>query len=180
MEIRVGQKDDHATVRTDSCFRDRSAIACDGGKESILVAKVLVLHGPNLNLLGRREPAVYGSTTLAEIDRSLTDLGAELGIAVECAQSNHEGVLVDRIHGSMDYFSGLIINPGAFTHYSIALRDAIAAVGIPTVEVHLSNVYAREEFRRHSVIAPVTVGQIAGLGAVGYSLALRALADRLG
>ena len=141
--------------------------------------KVLVLHGPNLNLLGRREPAVYGSTTLAEIDRSLVDLGAQLNIAVECAQSNHEGVLVDRIHDAMDRFAGLIINPGAFTHYSIALRDAVAAVGIPTIEVHLSNVHAREEFRRHSVVAPVAVGQIAGLGALGYALALRALAERL-
>ncbi len=140
------------------------------------VKKVLVLHGPNLNLLGRREPAVYGLTTLAEIDRSLTELGAELGLAVECVQSNHEGVLVDRIQGAMDHFSGIIINPGAFTHYSIALRDAIAAAGIPTIEVHLSNVHAREEFRRHSVIAPVAVGQITGFGALGYSLALRALA----
>ncbi len=143
------------------------------------MVKVLVLHGPNLNLLGRREPAVYGSTTLAEIDRSLVALGAELNIDVECAQSNHEGVLVDRIHEAMDRFAGLIINPGAFTHYSIALRDAVAAVGIPTIEVHLSNVHAREEFRRHSVVAPVAVGQIAGLGALGYALALRALAERL-
>lgn len=136
--------------------------------------RILVLHGPNLNLLGQREPEVYGRTTLAAIDERLVTLGLELGLTVETFQSNWEGALVDKIHAAVGNHDLIIINPGAFTHYSIALRDAIAGVSIPTIEVHLSNTQAREEFRHHSVIAPVAVGSIAGFGAASYELALRA------
>lgn len=141
---------------------------------------VFVIHGPNLNLLGTREPGVYGTTTLAEIDGRLQELGAELGLAVESFQSNAEGTLIDRLHEARTRASGVIMNPGAYTHYSYALRDAVAAVEIPVIEVHLSNVHAREGFRARSVIAPVAWGQIAGFGAIGYELALRALDARLG
>lgn len=142
--------------------------------------KILVLHGPNLNLLGTREPEVYGRATLADIDRDITAIGAELGVEVETFQSNHEGVLIDRIHAAArDGAAGLLINPGAYTHTSIALRDALAAVGLPAVEVHLSNIHARESFRRRSHIAPVVVAQVAGFGAAGYGLALRGLIARL-
>lgn len=142
--------------------------------------QILVLHGPNLNLLGSREPTVYGTATLADIDRSLVTLGAELGATVHSFQSNHEGALIDRIHqAARDGCDGLLINPGGYTHTSIALRDAIAAVALPTVEVHLSNVHAREPFRQHSHIAPVALGQIAGFGADSYLLALRGLLAKL-
>ncbi|HEX6293328.1 MAG TPA: type II 3-dehydroquinate dehydratase [Herpetosiphonaceae bacterium] len=134
--------------------------------------RILVLHGPNLNLLGSREPDVYGRMTLADIDAALTQRATELGVAVQTLQSNHEGVLIDALHQEAPHSDGLIINPGAFTHYSYALRDAIAAVKLRTVEVHLSNVYAREPFRHHSVIAPIATGQISGLGWRGYLLAL--------
>jgi 3-dehydroquinate dehydratase II len=141
--------------------------------------KILVLHGPNLNLLGLREPKTYGHTTLAEINRHLLALSGDLGVKVTCQQSNHEGVLVDAIQSAHGECDGLIINAGAYTHTSVALRDAIAGVGIPTVEVHLSNIYKREEFRHHSYIASVSIGQISGFGARSYYLGLRALVDHL-
>ncbi len=148
---------------------------------------LLVLHGPNLNLLGRREPAVYGTTTLAEIDSALVLTATELGATIECRQSNHEGELVTWIHDaafpsdpSKTAASGLLINPGAYTHTSIALRDAIAATALPTVEVHISNIHAREAFRQRSRIAPVCIGQLAGFGADSYMLGLRALVSYLG
>ena len=136
----------------------------------------LVLHGPNLNLLGTREPAVYGRTTLAQLDRLIKDHARRRGVSVECRQSNHEGQLVDWLQGARrEGFVGVVFNPGAFTHYSIALRDAVAAIGLPVVEVHLSNVHARDEFRRHSVIAAVARGQISGFGPQSYLLGLDAL-----
>ncbi len=137
--------------------------------------KVLILHGPNLNLLGTREPEVYGSETLDEINRRLQTAAAERGIEVRCIQSNSEGVLIDAIHDARHWADGIVFNPGAYTHTSFALRDAIIAVGLPTVEVHLSNVDAREEFRRRSVIAPVCVGKVAGFGWYSYVLGLDAL-----
>ena len=138
--------------------------------------RALVLHGPNLNLLGARETSVYGRTTLAEIDRMLREHGRALRIAVECRQSNHEGQLVDWLQAARgERFVGVVFNPGAFTHYSLALRDAVAAIDLPVVEVHLSNVHGREEFRRQSVIAAVARGQIAGFGPQSYLLGLDAL-----
>ncbi|HEX8598818.1 MAG TPA: type II 3-dehydroquinate dehydratase [Chloroflexia bacterium] len=139
--------------------------------------KLLVLHGPNLNLLGRREPGVYGTTTLAEIDARLQEQAAELGATLRILQSNHEGALIDEIHAALEWAGGILINAGAYTHTSYALRDAIAAVGLPTVEVHLSNIHAREEFRHRSVLAPVCRGQISGFGPNSYLLGLRALVD---
>lgn len=136
---------------------------------------VLVLHGPNLNLLGLREPGVYGRVTLDEINRQLETEGHSLQASVSTLQSNHEGVLVDAIQEARDRHQGILINPGAYTHTSVAIRDAIAAVAIPTVEVHLSNIYRREEFRHHSYIAPVAIGQISGFGAESYRLGLHAL-----
>lgn len=142
--------------------------------------KILVIHGPNLNLLGSREPDVYGSATLADINAALGALGRELGGELLFFQSNHEGGLIDRIHQARsEGVAAIIINPGAYTHTSIALRDAVAAVAIPTIEVHLSNVHARESFRHQSLIAPVAAGQIVGFGALGYQLALRAVLAKL-
>jgi 3-dehydroquinate dehydratase-2 len=139
--------------------------------------RILVIHGPNLNLLGQREPEIYGRTTLSEINRSLTALGTQLGLAVDTFQSNHEGAIVDCIQQAAEKCDGLIINAAAFTHTSIAIRDALAALNVPVVEVHLSNIHRREAFRHTSLIAGVATGQILGLGARGYLLALRALAE---
>jgi len=139
--------------------------------------RILVLHGPNLNMLGKREPEVYGSLTLEQLNAELAAQAAKLGVAVECRQTNHEGILVDMIQAAEGAYDCIIINPAAFTHYSIAVRDALAAISTPAIEVHLSNIYRREEFRHHSVTAPVTVGQIAGFGSQGYMLALYAAVD---
>ncbi|MBN3940854.1 MAG: type II 3-dehydroquinate dehydratase [Nostoc sp.] len=140
---------------------------------------ILALHGPNLNLLGQREPGIYGSLTLAEINRLLEEEAFKLQAKVFPLQSNHEGILVDTIHGALGQHQGILINAGAYTHTSVALRDAIAAVNLPTVEVHLSNIYRREEFRHHSYIAPVAIGQISGFGVQSYLLGLQALIDHL-
>jgi 3-dehydroquinate dehydratase II len=140
---------------------------------------LLVLHGPNLNLLGLREPGIYGATTLAQIDARLIELGESLNMVVQSFQSNHEGAIVDTIHAARDRHQGIVINAGAYTHTSIAIRDAISAVQIPTVEVHLSNIYKREEFRHHSYLASIVVGQISGFGANSYYLGLQALVSHL-
>jgi 3-dehydroquinate dehydratase II len=140
---------------------------------------ILALHGPNLNLLGQREPGIYGSLTLAEINRLLAEEGLKLQAKVFPLQSNHEGILVDTIHGALGQYQGILINAGAYTHTSVALRDAIAAVNLPTVEVHLSNIYRREDFRHHSYIAPVAIGQISGFGSQSYLLGLKALVHYL-
>jgi 3-dehydroquinate dehydratase-2 len=139
--------------------------------------KVLVLHGPNLNLLGTREPEVYGSMTLEDINSKLIELGNELGAEVKCSQSNHEGALIDALHEARTWANGVVFNPGGYTHTSIALRDAISAIGIPVIEVHLSNVYAREEFRHTSLISAVCKGKVLGLGWRSYTLGLRALVE---
>jgi len=137
--------------------------------------KYLVIHGPNLNLLGSRETNVYGTTTLDEINRMLEGLASELGVEVTTVQHAEEGMIVRTIGEALGEFRGILINPAAYTHTSVAIRDAIAAVGLPTVEVHLSNIHQREEFRHHSYIAPVAIGQISGFGPQGYLLGLRAL-----
>lgn len=138
--------------------------------------KVLLLNGPNLNLLGTREPGIYGGETLKDVEEKVTALGGHLGWEVFCFQSNHEGDLIDQIHEAFfQGYSGIIINPGAFTHYSYGIRDAIAGISIPVIEIHISNIHARESFRHVSVTAPVTAGQIVGFGVKGYELALLAL-----
>lgn len=141
--------------------------------------RILVLHGPNLNLLGKREPEIYGHQTLADIDASLHVCAARLSVEVDCFQSNHEGELIDRIQAAMGLASGILINPGGFTHTSVALRDALVASRLPVLEVHLSNVYARESFRQHSYVSPIALGVISGLGAPGYTLGLEALVGRI-
>jgi 3-dehydroquinate dehydratase-2 len=141
--------------------------------------RVLVLNGPNLNLLGTREPDVYGATTLDDIERALADLAKDLGATIECRQSNQEGQLIDWLHDARGTFDGVVINPGGLTHTSVSLRDGIAAAGLPTVEVHISNTPARESFRHQSVTAAVCIGSVIGFGKNSYALGLRALIDYL-
>lgn len=144
------------------------------------MTSVLVLNGPNLNLLGTRQPEIYGSTTLPQVEQMCRAHGEAIGVDVKCIQSNHEGALVDAIHASKGTHSGVVLNAGAYTHTSIALHDAILGTEIPVVELHLSNIHAREHFRHHSYIAPVAVGMICGFGVAGYTLALDALIGHLG
>ena len=139
------------------------------------MTEILVLHGPNLNLLGQREPEVYGKLTLAEIDRRLAEASSELGFEVRSFQANAEGALIDALHDARDWASGVIFNPGGYTHTSVALRDAVEAIELPVVEVHISNVYAREEFRHRSLISPVCAGKIVGFGWRSYLLGLHSL-----
>jgi 3-dehydroquinate dehydratase-2 len=142
--------------------------------------KILLLHGPNLNLLGTREPEVYGSMTLDDINKKMIALGAELGAEVTCLQSNHEGALIDALHDARTWAAGVVFNPGGYTHTSVALRDAISAIVIPVIEVHLSNVYAREEFRHVSLVSAVCKGKVTGFGWRSYELGLRGLVDIIG
>ena len=142
-------------------------------------ARILVIHGPNLNMLGTREPEVYGTTTLDHINESLSVAGKEAGVDLEFFQSNHEGALVDRIQEARTWADGILINPGGLTHTSVALRDALAGTDLPVVEVHLSNVHAREEFRQQSYFSDLAVGVISGLGPIGYKLALKAALERI-
>ena len=141
--------------------------------------RILVVHGPNLNLLGSREPEIYGTITLDEIDAMLLGLAKASGAELECFQSNHEGALIDRVQQAVDRFDGVLINPGAFTHTSVALRDALAALAAPIVEVHLSNIHRREAFRRHSYISEIALGVVTGFGPRSYELGLEALLDAL-
>ena len=139
--------------------------------------KILLLHGPNLNLLGTREPEIYGSMTLGDINEKMIVLGNELGAEIKCLQSNHEGALIDALHDARTWASGVVFNPGGYTHTSVALRDAISAIVIPVIEVHLSNVYAREEFRHTSFVSAVCKGKVSGFGWRSYELGLRGLID---
>jgi 3-dehydroquinate dehydratase-2 len=142
-----------------------------------MIKKILVIHGPNLNLLGEREPGVYGSTGIDVLNSNIIDRANEQGLECEIFQSNHEGAIIDKLHAARTAFDGVIINAGAYTHYSYAIRDAIAAIKIPVIEVHISNIDAREEFRANSVIAPVCKGSICGLGFMSYYLAVQAMAE---
>jgi len=139
--------------------------------------KILILHGPNLNLLGAREPEIYGSMTLDDINKKMIELGKELGAEIKCLQSNHEGALIDALQDARTWASGVVFNPGGYTHTSIALRDAVSAIQIPVIEVHLSNVYARDEFRHISMISAVCKGKVVGFGWRSYELGLRGLID---
>jgi len=141
--------------------------------------KVLVLHGPNLNLLGLREPEIYGGLTLSEINERLIDVGNDNGLDVQTAQANGEGMLIDALHEARNWARGVVFNPGGYTHTSVALRDAVAGIGIPVVEIHLSNIHSREEFRHGSLISPVCVGSISGFGWYSYVLGLSALANHI-
>ncbi|MFT9848063.1 type II 3-dehydroquinate dehydratase [Aneurinibacillus sp. REN35] len=143
------------------------------------MAIILVINGPNLNMLGRREPGIYGSETLADVEARIVRRAEADGVKVEFFQSNHEGALIDRIHQAFGLCDGIVINPGAFTHYSYAIRDALASVSIPFVEIHISNIHAREAFRKESVLAPIALGQISGLGTYGYELAFDALVHHI-
>jgi 3-dehydroquinate dehydratase-2 len=143
------------------------------------MTSLLILNGPNLNLLGTRQPDVYGATTLADIEQMCNNEASGLGVSLKFVQSNHEGVLIDEIHAASGSFDGVVLNAGAFTHTSIAIRDAISSVDVPVIELHLSNIHAREPFRHVSQIAAVVVGQICGFGAAGYSLAIRAMVSHL-
>lgn len=143
------------------------------------MAKILVMHGPNLNLLGKREPEIYGTTTLEDINNMIRIKASEVGVETEFFQSNHEGALIDKIQAAVGKYDFVILNAGAYTHYSIAIRDAIASVDVPFIEVHLSNIHKREEFRHSSVIAPVVMGQICGFGADSYLVALEAAVLKL-
>ncbi|AIE60694.1 type II 3-dehydroquinate dehydratase [Bacillus methanolicus] len=140
--------------------------------------KILLLNGPNLNLLGKREPGIYGEQTLRDLETRMKKIGEQNGVEITCFQSNHEGSLIDRLHqANEENYDGIIFNPGAYTHYSYAIRDAIAGISVPVIEVHISNIHARESFRHVSVTAPVTKGQIVGLGLKGYELAFEALLE---
>lgn len=142
-----------------------------------MIKKILVIHGPNLNLLGEREPGVYGNTSIETLNNNIIERAKEQGLECEIFQSNHEGAIIDKLHSARLQFDGVIINAGAYTHYSYAIRDAISAIKIPCIEVHISNVFARDEFRSKSVIAPVCKGSISGLGLNSYYLAVTALSD---
>lgn len=139
--------------------------------------KILIMHGPNLNLLGEREPGIYGDTDFASLNAHLVTLAESLGMEAEVFQSNHEGALIDKLHESRKEYFGVVLNAGAYTHYSYAISDAIKAIKIPVIEVHISNIFARDAFRSHSVIAPVCKGSISGFGLLSYDLAIRALAE---
>ena len=158
---------------------DVSDVCIAADRSNSLDLRILVVHGPNLNLLGKREPEIYGTQTLAEIDADLEVAAKSLGAEITCFQSNHEGELIDRIQDSMGHAAGILINPGGFTHSSVALRDALVGAGLPIVEVHLSNVYAREAFRQISFVSPIALGVISGLGARGYRFGLEALVEQI-
>ncbi|MCR5717631.1 MAG: type II 3-dehydroquinate dehydratase [Oscillospiraceae bacterium] len=142
-----------------------------------MAKKILIMHGPNLNLLGEREPGIYGDTNFETLNAHLVEFAASLGLEAEVFQSNHEGILIDKLHASRTEFAGVVLNAGAYTHYSYAIADAIKAIRIPVIEVHISNIFARDAFRSHSVIAPVCKGSISGFGLMSYDLGIRALEE---